>query len=156
MLPVGLDDLREMNTGVYVVTTRAKDSVNGLTVSWATRVSSDPPLIGVAIDKRWYSHELLSAGTHFVIHVLADDQIHLARLFGSVSGRTHDKLKNIDLVEASSGLPVILGCKAWIECRKIGQFSIGDHTFFIGEAISSGSDVSKQKLAYDRKKLYEN
>lgn len=63
-MSVSLGVLREMNTGVYVVTMGAQGRLNGLTVSWATRVSLDPPLVGVAVDKRWYSHELLLAGTH--------------------------------------------------------------------------------------------
>ena len=154
-MPVSLDHLREMNTGVYLVTTRAQDRINGLTVSWATRVSLDPPLVGVAVDKRWYSHELLSEGTDFVINILADDQVQLARHFGSTSGRTHDKLKNIDWEKGKTGIPLIRGCKAWLECRKENQVSTGDHTFFIGQVISTRSNDQKKKLTYDRKKLYE-
>ena len=148
------DALRELNPCVYVVTSRSNDKINGLTIAWATRVSNKPPLVGVAIDKRWYSHELLEDGTHFVINILADDQIRLARGFGSVSGRTVDKFKDLDYEFNDLGIPVLTGCKAWIECTKVDQFSAGDHSFFVGSVDHTRIDESKTRMSYDRKALY--
>jgi flavin reductase (DIM6/NTAB) family NADH-FMN oxidoreductase RutF len=145
--------LWELYPCVHVVTSKSNEKINGLTIAWATRVSNKPPLVGVAVDKRWYSHELLEKGTHFVINVLADDQINLARHFGSVSGRTTDKFKNVDYELNDSGVPVLPGCKAWIECTKINQFSTGDHSIFIGAVDRARMDESKTRLIYDRKAL---
>ena len=153
-MTVDPDILKELSTAVYVVTSKAQDKLNGLTVSWLTRVSLDPPLIGVAVDQRWYSNELLKKGTHFVVHILADDQLEIARHFGSSSGRDHDKLEKVDWEPSSNGVPVIRGSWAWLECRKEQQHRTGDHSLFIGKVINTNSDSNKQKLGYYREKLH--
>jgi flavin reductase (DIM6/NTAB) family NADH-FMN oxidoreductase RutF len=148
------DNLRAMNYGVYVVTSKAGDRVNGLTVAWASQVSLKPPMVAVAVDKRWYSHELLSIGEHFTVNVLADDQVPLGKHFGSSSGRTTDKLEGVEWEPGANGLPKLAGCRAWIECRKIDAVSTGDHTLFIGEVVASERNEAKTEQVYDRGAYY--
>jgi flavin reductase (DIM6/NTAB) family NADH-FMN oxidoreductase RutF len=138
------DNLRAMSYGVYVVTSRAGDRLNGLTVAWASQVSLKPPMVAVAVDKRWYSHELLSIGENFTVNVLADDQVPLGKHFGSSSGRT----------PGVNGVPKLAGCRAWIECRKIDTVSTGDHTLFIGEVVASELNEAKTRQVYDRGAYY--
>ncbi len=144
------DNLRAMSYGVYVVTSKAGDRVNGLTVAWASQVSLKPPMVAVAVDKRWYSHELLSRGEHFTVNVLADDQVPLGKHFGSSSGRTVDKLEGVGWKRGANGVPKLAGCRAWIECRKIESVSTGDHTLFIGEVVASELNEDKTGQVYDR------
>ncbi|MFB0558744.1 MAG: flavin reductase family protein [Candidatus Bathyarchaeia archaeon] len=148
------DNLRAMSYGVYVVTSKADNRVNGLTVAWASQVSLKPPLVAVAVDKRWYSHELLSGGEHFTVNVLADDQVLLGRHFGSSSGRTVDKLEGVEWEPGAKGVPRLAGCRAWIECRKIDTVSTGDHTLFIGEVVASELNWAKTGQVYDRGAYY--
>jgi len=148
------DNLRAMSYGVYVVTSKAGDRVNGLTVAWASQVSLKPPMVAVAVDKRWYSHELLSRGGHFTVNVLADDQVPLGKHFGSMSGRTADKLEGVEWEPGGNGVPKLAGCRAWIECRKIDTVSAGDHTLFIGEVFASELNEAKPGQVYDRAAYY--
>jgi flavin reductase (DIM6/NTAB) family NADH-FMN oxidoreductase RutF len=148
------DNLRAMNYGVYVVTSKAGDRVNGLTLAWASQVSLKPPRVAVAVDKRWYSHELLSRGEHFTVNVLADDQVPLGKHFGSSSGRTTDKLEGVGWEPGANGVPRLVGCRAWIECLKIDTVSTGDHTLFIGEVVASELDEAKTGQVYDRDAYY--
>jgi flavin reductase (DIM6/NTAB) family NADH-FMN oxidoreductase RutF len=135
------NNLRSMNYGVYVVTSKVGDRMNGLTVA-------------VAVDKRWYSHELLSVSEHFTVNVLADDQVPLGRHFGSSSGRTTDKLEDVAWEPGNNGLPKLAGCRAWIECRKIDAVSTGDHTLFLGEVVASELNEAKTGQVYDRAAYY--
>jgi flavin reductase (DIM6/NTAB) family NADH-FMN oxidoreductase RutF len=137
------DNLRAMSYGVYVVASKSGDRVNGLTVAWASQVSLKPPMVAVAVDKRWYSHELLSRGEHFTVNVLADDQVPLGKHFGSSSGRTIDKLGGVEWEPGANSVPKLAGCRAWIECRKIDAVSTGDHTLFIGEVVASERNEAK-------------
>ncbi len=143
-----------MSYGVYVVISKASDRVNGLTVAWASQVSLKPPMVAVAVDKRWYSHELLSRGEHFTVNVLADDQVPLGKHFGSSSGRTTDKLERVMWEPGANGVPNLAGCSAWIECRKIDTVSTGDHTLFIGEVVASELNEAKTGQVYDRGAYY--
>ena len=148
------NNLRAMNYGVYVVTSKVGDRVNGLTVAWASQVSLKPPVVAVAVDKRWYSHELLSVSEHFTVNVLADDQIPLGKHFGSSSGRTTDKLEDVAWEPGNNGVPKLAGCRAWIECRKIDALSTGDHTLFLGEVVESELNEAKTGQVYDRAAYY--
>jgi flavin reductase (DIM6/NTAB) family NADH-FMN oxidoreductase RutF len=148
------NNLRAMNYGVYVVTSQWGGKVNGLTVAWASQVSLIPPMVAVAIDNRWYSHELLSGGEHFTVNVLADDQISLGKHFGSKSGRATDKLGGVEWEPGVNGVPRLKGCRAWIECRKIDTLSTGDHTLFVGEVVASELDGVKTGQVYDRGAYY--
>ena len=80
------DALGTLTYGVYIATSKAEDKTNGLTLGWVSQVSLDPPLVAIAVCKEWYSHKLLSEGDHFIVHVLADDQIEIAKFFGSTHG----------------------------------------------------------------------
>jgi flavin reductase (DIM6/NTAB) family NADH-FMN oxidoreductase RutF len=143
-----------MNYGVYVVTSKADNRVNGLTVAWASQVSLKPPPVAVAVDKRWYSHELLSGGEHFTVNVLANGQVPLGRHFGSSSGRTAEELEGVEWEPGANGVPRLAGCRAWMECRKIDTVSTGDHTLFIGEVVASELNEAKIGQVYGRGAYY--
>jgi len=143
--------IETMNYGVYVVTCRSGDRINGLTIAWATQVSMNPSLISIAVAKPWYSHELLKSSFNFVVHVLADDQVDLGKHFGYVSGRDKDKFEGLEWESGYEDVPVLKGCKAVIGCKKINEVSAGDHTIFIGEAEYSKVDESKTAQVLDSK-----
>lgn len=63
--------IETMKYGVYVVTCRSGDRINGLTVAWATQVSMNPSLISIAVAKPWYSHELLKSSARAILPLLA-------------------------------------------------------------------------------------
>jgi flavin reductase (DIM6/NTAB) family NADH-FMN oxidoreductase RutF len=47
--------------GVYVITTRLGDKVNGMTASWVAQVSLSPLLLMVSIAPPRYTHDLIAA-----------------------------------------------------------------------------------------------
>lgn len=143
-----------MSYGVYVVTSKSGERTNGLTVAWASQISLNPPMVAVSVDKRWYSHKLLSEGEYFIVHILADDQIDLGKHFGFTSGRDGDKLEGVDWEPGIAGVPAINGCKARLECRIVDRISPGDHTVFVGEVVSSRLDESKKQQVHDRAVYY--
>ena len=145
------DALGTLTYGVYIATSKAEDKTNGLTLGWVSQVSLDPPLVAIAVCKEWYSHKLLSEGDHFIVHVLADDQIEVAKFFGSTHGWDTDKFDDVAWEPGVEGIPVLKGCKALIACRKIQEVPTGDHTLFIGEVISSQVDEKKKAQVFDRK-----
>ena len=69
-------------TGVAVVTTRDSDGTRvGLTISSFNSVSMDPPLILWSIDKGARSLPAYEQAEHFVVNVLAADQVQLSNHF---------------------------------------------------------------------------
>ena len=57
--------------GVYVVTTRVGDKINGMTAAWVSQVSLKPLLVMVSIAPPRYTHTLIQESGVFAINVLA-------------------------------------------------------------------------------------
>jgi flavin reductase (DIM6/NTAB) family NADH-FMN oxidoreductase RutF len=67
-------------------------------------------------------------GSHFVVNILAYDQIELANKFA----RTHDnKFAEIDHMIPECGAPALIGAAAHFECRNEYRHYGGDHIIFI-------------------------
>ncbi len=49
----------QMTYGIYILTSKFEDEINGMAASWVTQISYDPPLILVAIHPNRYSHNLV-------------------------------------------------------------------------------------------------
>ena len=143
--------LDTLTYGVYIATCKAGDKMNGLTLGWVSQVSVNPTLLAIAVHKPWYSHGILSQSDYFIVHVLAEDQTEIAKFFGSTHGWDTNKFEGIEWQPGVDGIPVIKGCKAVMECKKITEVPAGDHTLFIGEVISSQLDEQKKEQVLDRK-----
>ena len=93
--------------GVYVVTTRLEDVVNGMTAAWVSQVSLKPLLVMVSIAPSRYSHDLIKKSGIFAVNVLDRDQADLGKRFGFKSGRQVDKFAGL---EWTTGPPAPPSC----------------------------------------------
>lgn len=138
---------RVIHNGVFVVTTKEGDRLNGMTAAWVTRVSFNPPLVAVSIGKTRYSHGMVERSGVFALNILSEEQVALGKHFGFKSGRKTDKLKDIAHNTAKTGSPILEDIAGYLDCRVAGSCDAGDHTIFIGEVIDSGT-YGKPPLLY--------
>ena len=125
------DVLGAFVTGVTVVTTiDAEGRPYGVTANSFSSVSLNPPLVLWSQALSAKSFPVFRDSDHFVINILAHDQIELSRRF-SVSGE--DKFGGLAVQTNAVGVPVLHGCTAFLECRKIATYPGGDHAVFLGE-----------------------
>jgi flavin reductase (DIM6/NTAB) family NADH-FMN oxidoreductase RutF len=128
-----------MTTGVYVVGVAQGGRSNAFTATWITEVSFDPPLLALAINPEHASYPLLEKSGAFVVNVLHEAQLELARHFGTQSGRDTDKLTGIRTRPSRDGAPVLLEAAGYLECRVIGSMPAGDHELIVARAV--GGDL---------------
>ena len=121
--------------GVYVVTTRAGERVNGMTAAWVSQVSIKPPLVMVSIAPPRYSHGLIKESRIFALNILTDAQVDLGKRFGYKSGRKVDKFAGLDYTTAATGAPVLPQAYAYLDCKLVDTFPAGDHDLFVGEVV---------------------
>jgi len=133
--PLGVDALAfrqalsQFAAGVTVVTTCCADgSPRGLTVTAFCSVSLDPPLVLVSIDNRSETHDGFASGA-FAISVLAEGQEDVSRRFAT-SGP--GKFGEHEYITGASGLALIPGALAHLECRVVSVVPGGDHTVYLG------------------------
>jgi flavin reductase (DIM6/NTAB) family NADH-FMN oxidoreductase RutF len=123
--------------GVYVVTTRLGEKVNGMTAAWLAQVSLNPLLVMVSIAPSRYSHTLIKESGIFAINVLTGEQVELAKRFGYKSGRKVDKFAGLDYLAAGSGAPVLPQAYAYLDLKLVHTYTAGDHTLFVGEVTEA-------------------
>ncbi len=126
---------RAVPTGVWIVTARAGDKVNGMTAAWATQVSFKPRLVAVSIASPRYTYGLIKESGYYCLNLLSDAQKDLADLFGFKSGRKVDKFKGVSYRNALKGSPVLEEAMAYVECEVKDILTTGDHDLFVGEVV---------------------
>lgn len=122
-------------TGVTVVTTKARngEAPIGLTVSSFNSVSLNPPMVLWALSKKSSSLPDFQHCERYVIHVLAAQQLHLAKKFSR--GTQADRFNDLHLTHTPSGTLMLdePECAAWFECYNLNRYEAGDHIIFIGQ-----------------------
>jgi flavin reductase (DIM6/NTAB) family NADH-FMN oxidoreductase RutF len=83
----GYDRLRRrvlwsLPSGLYVAgATDHGERRNGMTLNWATQVSSGPKLVAVAIEREAFTHELVVAGQVFSVCIISREDRAIVRKF---------------------------------------------------------------------------
>jgi flavin reductase (DIM6/NTAB) family NADH-FMN oxidoreductase RutF len=118
----------------------ATEKPNIITLAWSTPLSMDPPLVGISVAPKRYSHGLIQESKEFVINVPPMEILQKVAGCGSVSGRSVDKFSRFGLTPKRAKVvkaPAIEECFAHLECRLVDQVKTGDHTLFIGEVVAA-------------------
>lgn len=118
-------------TGVTVITTvDGEGKPHGLTANSFSSVSLDPPLILWSQSLTAPSHPVFRAAERFVVNILADDQVEVSNRFARGGA---DKFAGCATRPGLGGVPLISGCAAYLECRRMDSFPGGDHVVFLGQ-----------------------
>lgn len=125
-------------TGVTVITVGGA-TPHGMTANSFTAVSLDPPLVLVCVGRGAVMHACLSAAPTFGVSVLASGHERVARYFAD--SRRPVGATQFDAVEWApgpvTGVPLIAGALAYFECALWRRYDGGDHTIFLGRALSA-------------------
>lgn len=147
---VGLGEVeaRRLPKGVFVITSQWNGRRAGMTASWVTRVSAEPPMMAAALHRRSATEEVIRQSGWFVIHILSESSVGLAREFGRGSSRDRDKFKGLDVSESRHGQPVLDDATAYLECRVVERHAVGDHHVVIGEIVDEAEAHAGEPLRY--------
>jgi len=146
---------RGITSGVYIITVKAGEKINGMTAAWVSKISRKPPVVMVSISPKNYSHQLINSAGYFAVNTMAEGQQWLGKHFGFKSGRDTDKLQGIEYFEGESGAPILREAASYLECRLSDTLVAGDHTLFIGKVIGGGIlDSSKSSLVFQRSDFF--
>jgi flavin reductase (DIM6/NTAB) family NADH-FMN oxidoreductase RutF len=128
------DVLVKIPYGVSVVTMgRGGVKVeNGLTVSWMSQVSFNPPMLMIAVDKLHYSMDLLRSTKNFCVNLLGEDQLALAGRFAKQAIAGEDKLADLAQGPSDSGAAILTDSVAYFDCEVASMVEAGDHMIVIG------------------------
>ncbi len=122
-------------TGVAIASAKdAEGQPHGMTINSFTSVSMDPPMVLICVD---YTANLLSIFEQcgqYGLSFLSRQQQALSTRFAQ---RGQNRFGGMPWVAGSTGVPLIPGALAHLECRIAKSVAAGDHTVLIAEVVSA-------------------
>jgi flavin reductase (DIM6/NTAB) family NADH-FMN oxidoreductase RutF len=139
--------MRLFPAGVCVVGADAQGDRIAATIGSLISLSLEPPLIGISVGRDLALHELLRRAGAFGVSILRGDQADVASQFarGAPPIVLWDGVATRDGV---TGVPLLAGALAWIECRVWAEYDAGDHTLFVGEVVALEQSEPGPGLVY--------
>jgi flavin reductase (DIM6/NTAB) family NADH-FMN oxidoreductase RutF len=137
MAPVSSEEFRRacgrFATGVTVASVLDRDGFpHGLTVSSFTPVSLEPPLILICLGHAVTCIEHFRQAPHFGISILREGGRSLSERFARTG---QDRFEGVDWRAGETGVPLLAGALAAIECAVSHRFTAGDHDILVGEVV---------------------
>ena len=121
--------LSQFATGVTIITASLGGRNVGVTANSFSSVSLDPPLVLWSIDRTSTSFDTFFGATHFVINILAEDQLELSNRFSRTS---ETKFDGVDWTAGPGDAPILAGAAAHLVCKREIEHEGGDHVISIG------------------------
>lgn len=142
-----------------LVTVLGKAQPNIITLAWHSPLSFKPPLYGIAIDPKRYSHQLILDSKDFVVNFAEWDILDKLHYCGRRSGRRVDKFKATGLTAIPASkvkAPLIKECYSHLECKLVEYKLYGDHTLFVGKivAVAANEDCFNEILKQATRPVY--
>ena len=141
-------------TGVTVVTALDGDRPAGITVNALTSVSLDPAIVVIALDRKRFIVPAIDASRRYAVNVLAEDQQWLSDCFaGANVTPNRDAFCGAAWRPGQTGLPLLEGAIAAMECEVTDRFEVGDHFLYVGAVRALALDEpGAPPLLYHRKR----
>lgn len=148
---MNLKALHKLSYGLYVVTSRKGDRLNGQIANTVFQITSEPPTVAVSINKNNLTWEFIKDSQAFAVSVLCQDTpLSFIGHFGFKSGRDIDKLDGIEYRIGQTKAPIVIdNAVSYLEARVTREMDVGTHTVFVGEVVDADVLNEKTCMTYD-------
>jgi 3-hydroxy-9,10-secoandrosta-1,3,5(10)-triene-9,17-dione monooxygenase reductase component len=136
--------MRNLAAGVTIVTTSFEGTDYGMTATSFNSVAIDPITVQVSLSHESRTYKAVIGSGIFGVNVLSADQEGVAKTFAQ---KSDDQFNDVPTEKGTSGVPLIEGAIARLECRVTESIPRGDHTLFMGEVLG-GSHLERPPLLY--------
>ena len=137
--------MRNLVSGVTIVTTEVDGELYGMTATSFTSVSLDPMLVQVSLQQSSRTHEAVKRSGAMGVSILSARQERVARRFAM---RGADGFAVSEVETGESGLPLISGAIGHLECRVVEEFEGGDHTIFLAEVTGGKAGIGSPLIHF--------
>lgn len=128
--------LASLTTGIYVLTVSDGAFRHGMSSSWVTQVSGEPPLFMAAVDNNHFSRAMVARTGVFGFNVVGSRGKELEDYFYSSRARRENNLEGLEYeLSPTLKVPWLGLAMVSIEARVKEIFVAGDHSLFIAEIV---------------------
>ncbi len=136
---IDTDTLFKIQYGMYIVTSKLNDKLNGQIATTVMQVSNDPIQLSVCLSNQTYTHEMVQQSKVFGVSILNQNTpMTFIGKFGYKSGRNTDKCAEVDYEQNLTGAPLIVNhALVVLECNVVKKLNLDTHTIFVGNLLSA-------------------
>lgn len=142
--------LGHVPSGLFIITTKEGEQVDGYLASWVQQVSFSPLVVALAVSPGRPGYETLISGKTFSINIVGDHETQFLRYFWKGYAPEENPFKNGELNYdvSESGAVRLKDAKSVIECKFMSKAEPGDHEVVFAEVTNSHimSDEGKPKI----------
>ena len=142
--------LHTLSYGLYIVSSRKNDALNGQIANTVVQATSRPPTISVSINTENLTHDYIEESGAFTISVLSvEAPLKLIGTFGFKSGRDIDKFASVNYTTGITGAPIVRDSTvAYLEAKVFDSVHLSTHTVFFGEVVAAEILDDKEPMTY--------
>ena len=141
--------MRQLTGGVSVITAGRGRDISGMTVTSVSSLSVDPPALIVSINREASSWPLVKRYGFFGVNILTSDQIDIADRFTGKGGlKGADRFAGAHWMTRASGVPLLVGALAAIDCEVEDIVERHSHAIVIGRVLDVAVSERTAALAY--------
>lgn len=143
--------LYKLSYGVFMLSTKEGENVNGCITNTCMQVANSPTRIAIAVINTNYTCDLIKKSGVFALSLLDQTcSYELIKHFGFQSGRDVNKFENLQMPVDINGIPYM----GWQACavisgRVVSSQDLGSHTLFIAEVEDAKLLNDNAPLTYD-------
>ena len=128
--------MANLSTGIYVLTVNDGTHRHGMSSSWVTQVSGEPPLLMAAVDNHHFSRAMVAGAGAFGFNIVGRRGKELEDYFYSARSRRPDNLEGLAYeLSPTLQMPWLNLAMIALEVRVVDTHIAGDHTLFIAEIV---------------------
>jgi flavin reductase (DIM6/NTAB) family NADH-FMN oxidoreductase RutF/rubredoxin len=147
---MNLKAVQKICYGLYIISSKKDDKINGQIANTVFQITSDPPTIAVSINKQNLTAEYIAESKVFSVSILSKEApMTLIGSFGFKSGRDMDKFKDVKYKKGTTGSPVVTEYTVgYLDCEVIGSTDVGTHIIFIGKVVDCDTFSDAEPMTY--------
>ncbi len=142
--------LFKLSYGLYIVSSKKDDKINGQAANSMIQVSSEPAAIAISLNKQNLTHEFVKTSGKFTVSILSKDTpLEFIGNFGFKSGRDINKFENINYKMNADGVPIVLdNAIGYITAEVEDSMDVYTHTIFKARITDAGLFNNDEPLTY--------
>ncbi|MBE0477675.1 flavin reductase [Candidatus Aerophobetes bacterium] len=136
---MNLKTFYKISYGLYIISSKVGDKLNGQIANTIFQVTSEPPQIAVSINKENLTHKFIEESEAFSASILEQDTpMEFIGLFGFKSGKDTDKFKQVNYEIGKMGMPVVRdNSVGYLEAQVVDRLDVGTHTVFVAKVVDA-------------------
>ncbi|SHF24854.1 NADH-FMN oxidoreductase RutF, flavin reductase (DIM6/NTAB) family [Mariniphaga anaerophila] len=140
----------KLSYGLYIIATKTNGKNAGYIGNTVFQITSEPSQIAISCHKKNASTQQIIESKIFSVSVLGKNaSTSLIGEFGFMSSDDIDKFRNVEIITAKTGAPIVTDSSvAWFDCKVTSTQDIGSHILIIGEVLDSEVISDEEPLTY--------